>query len=511
MNFQNYRALYGRFRSSLISTASPDVMVMHLRGQKWSPFYLSRAYRARRSCIDVQSPFTQALKTHFKVDGPASVFCKEERWTVFLGKSQVVLPHETGSLHLYITPYHVTNPHVVSQYLAGQARPPYDHVYYYKQTILFLDDQDTPSPGGCYFHPSVKSAYYRLCFLTDLEDISTLVEEWSKRRDVLYLPYLTQSVVVEPRFIPFQPQYDLPCSEAHALSTGLVRKKKSPHRILQDILSSYVQNTSHEENVGLLVEWPLEITYEGVKYTHPTERQCVALSVNGRFPERIVCVQRPYDRYMEYSQVPVTTWTPLSYVHTVVPEAPDVQKVVLDATVLGFRYKGAFFCASVPILEGRWSDTPLNTNCLLTPVEKIKDDQIQVIESFRHNDLYALYRVSLAKLPFDLWCLGPVEPTHPYSQAMRVPYLVKYWLNLWQENSRPWDVDVSFLRLTQMLAKHKICFKLQGHKEKTVYEVSSDSIQITMHPEMVEFINMYRLKGEKGEEGEKTGSQCTMQ
>lgn len=519
MNFQNYRTIYGHFHACRISSSliRDDIMVIHMNVEDWSNYYVSRAYKASKATLDIHSPFTQALKAHFKMDVPASVFCKDDRWTVFLGNHQVIIPSEEGPLHLYVTPYHVTNPNIISQYMVGKLRPPYDHVYNYKDSILYLDDQDSPYPGGCYFNKGPKSSYYRLCFLTerDATYVSKLLDEWSVRRDILNLPYITQSTIADPKFIPFQPIAKLQCADANTLSTGFIRKKESlrkcPNFILQEILSSYYYNRLRISdfdvtfrNIGLIVEWPLQITYEGAKHAHLSDNKYVALSVNGRSPERIICVQRPYDRYTEYSHVPATIWTPISYVQTVIQVPNDVQKVVVDSTVLGFKYKDAFFCASHPILEGRYCEQwkSLNTDCILTPVANLKDENIQVIESFRHNDHYTLHRVALTLVPFDLWCLGLAEKTHPYPHNVQVPYLVKYWLTLLSESSEnnQFDVDLTFVKLTQMLSKHKICFTLKADPEDAFYSISLKEIKITMHPEIVEFINAYRLQEDDVEE-----------
>ncbi|GFR04655.1 uncharacterized protein TNCT_623481 [Trichonephila clavata] len=90
--------------------------------------------------------------------------------------------------------------------------------------------------------------------------------------------------------------FSLPITEVICLLT----KAKNRKRVLQ--------------NVGLIIEWPFRLMFEGTRPNAKDGKSFVALAVNGQQPTRVLYVRYPYDVYTLYNEVPSTHWTPIQYV-----------------------------------------------------------------------------------------------------------------------------------------------------------------------------------------------------
>lgn len=530
MNCNTYGTLYGKFHQCSISLVRNDIIVFDLGNSPYETWTISRMYPPEKITIDSDKPLLLALKSFFKSDVTTSVISNSQYlWTICLGKERMIYPvgietKPDSTLHLYATPYFVTNPQMVSQHLQGTIRPAFENVYFYKNTIMYLDNQDLPYPGGYYFDRCEPTPFYRICFLSDesIDHVASLASEWQSRRDVLTIPFLTRDVTVVPKFINFKPVPELSFSDSSVMSIGIIQRELSlrkPELIIQDLLISYYKNISRQVNdpnsldfsfLGLVIEWPLQLTFEGSRQSkiQHEDRKFVALSVNGNHPNRVVCVSNPYDRYVEYNHVPATVWTPISFVFYTLLTDINVKKVVLDSVVVGLVYRETFFCLSQPLLEGRPTKSlALNAEYLLSvaSAEDMKTDpKIQILESFKYNDDFSLRRVYLKGIQLETWCLTRAENMHPYPKNIQLPYLVKEWLNFFTEvGPNTFDIDVSMIRLALTLSKHNICYNLVTSEDsKEPVKLTDSQVKFYMNEKVVQFINEARVaKSEVENEG----------
>lgn len=526
MNINTYGSLYGKFHQCPISVVRNDIIVFDFGNSPYETWTISRMYPSEKITVDSDKPLLLALKSFFKSDVPASVVSNSQYlWTISLGKERMIYPlgvqaKPDTTLHLYATPYFVQNPEIVSKHLQGTVRPAFENVYFYKNTIMYLDNQDLPYPGGYYFDQCTPTPFYRICFLTDesIDYVANLASEWQSRRDVSTIPFMTRDMTVVPKFIDFNLVPEFNFSDSTVMSTGLIRRNLSlrkPELIVQDLLISYYKNISRQIDdrldfsfLGLVIEWPLKLTFEGSRQpqNRNEDRRFVALSVNGNYPNRVVCVSSPYDRYVEYNDVPATVWTPISFVFYTLLTEIDVKKVVVDSVVIGLVYREIFFCLSQPLLEGRPTKSfALNTEYLLSVATDIETDpRIRILDSFKYDEDFSLRRVYLKDIQLETWCLTKAEDTHPYPKTIQLPYLVKEWLKLFKDaGPNPFDVDVSTVRLALTLSKHDICYNLIASEDsKEPVNVTDSETKFYMHEKVVEFVNEARIaKSELETEG----------
>ena len=516
MNYNKYGSYYGNFHKFHSPLVSQDIMVFNFGTSPYETWFITRMYPSDRVYVASNKALLLALKTFFKSDVPASVVCNSKYlWTICLGKERMIIPvgkedRGESTLQLYATPYYVKDISVISQYLKGMIRPAYENVFFYENTVLYLDNEDLPFPGGFYFNPCESTPYYRLCFLSNksLDTVLKIASKWKTRQGIVNIPYMTRDIQVIPKFINFQPVSDTGFSEADISSTGIVYKllscDKSEH-IIQDILNSYYKNVSRRIpdsriDVGLLIEWPILLTFEGARYSDNNRqpKKFVALSVNGLRPSRVLQVYRPYDRYIEYNHVPATLWTPISFVLSTLLTDMSIKKVAIDTAIIGVMYRETFFCFDQVLLEGMpKKDLNKHGNYILSTAtfNLDEDSNVQVIESFKINESYSLRKVSLKGLPLDTWCLTKFLNTDPYPKNIRLTGLVKQWINFFMEvGENKFDVDVSAVRLALMLSKHNICFNLiAAEKPKQIIEVTDNQVNFFMNEKMVQFINDARM------------------
>lgn len=517
MNFNTYGSCYGKFHKCSVSAVKQNIIVFDLANAPYETWIVGRMYPPENVSIDSDKPLLLALKTFFKSDVPASVVCSRKYlWTICLGNERIIFPvnntvQNVNRLQMYATPYYVNNPEVVSQYLQATIRPAYENVFFYKNTVLYLDNEDLPYPGGCYFNKCTPTKFYRICFLSDepMDHVIDLATEWQTRRDVMTIPYMTREVKAIPKFLNVQPVTESGFSDASILSTGIVHKtlsSRKPEFLIQDVLTSYYKNIARRSSpadfsyLGLFVEWPFYLTYEGARHSESKDpvKRFLALSINGNNPTQVLHVCRPYDRYVEYNHVPATLWSPVSFVLTTLETGSNVRKVAVDTVVIGVVYRETFFCFGQPLLEGAPTPRPLlNAEYVLSTatVELNEDANVRVMETFKYNDDYSLRRVSIRGLALDCWCLAKSANTDPYPRNIRLPDLVKMWLNFFmQVGNDTFDVDVTAVRPALMLSKHKICYNLnEVEKPKDAIVLTDSEVNFNFHREIVEFINKARL------------------
>lgn len=538
MNFNSYGSYYGKFHQCTVASVEQNIIVFSFGNSKYETWFVTRMHPPEKIYIDSKKPFLLALKTFFKSDVPASVVCNDNYlWTVCLGNERMIYPigkdvKKDDMLQLYATPFFVSSVDVIHQYLQGTIRPAYENVFFYKNTILYLDNEDLPCPGGSYFDKREPTPFYRICFLSNesRKHVLKVALEWQSRRDVFTVNYMTRESVCVPKFIDFKPVSHHGFPDGYS-STNIIHKNLSsskPEHLIQDILNSYyadVARRSHKDqtiefsSLGLVVEWPFSVPFEGSRLSENERssqtRQFVALRINGTHPNRVLHVCRPYERYMELNEAFPTLFTPISFVLSTFASDPGVQKVAIDTTVLGVVYRETFFCFSQPLLEGM-PTTKANVNgqyILNVANFELKDDvNIRVIEKFKYNDKYSLCRVSLKSVSMDTWCLVKSLDTDPYPKTIKLPDLVKRWTDFFMEvGDDTFDLDVSAVRLALMLSKHNICFNLVAAKNPNrVIKVSDKEVNFYMDQKILQFINEVRMittdvKEMEDEEGKEQG------
>lgn len=523
MNFNTYGSIYSNFKQCSLSMIRNDVIIFDLGNSPYETWTVSRMYPYESIAIDSNRPFLLALKSFFKSDVTASVVSNPNYlWTVLLGNERMIYPisrdtNANNTLRFYATPYFVTNPQVVSRYVQSMIKPAYENIYFYKSTIMYLDNYDAPYPGGSYFSEHGPTDFYRLCFLSDepIEYVLNLAAVWQNRHDVLNIPFMTMSKVVEPKFMDVKPVSGFGFSESSVTSSGMIQRRLSPEKpelVIQDILTSYYRNMSRymdEQNfsklvpLGLIIEWPLEIIFENSKPIERTyeDRKFITLSINGTSPKRVVQVLHPYDRYIEYSEVPASTvWTPISFVYTTLLTDITIQKVIVDTVVIGLVYRQVFFCLSYPLLEGRPARKAiLNTEHILSvaTIEDLESDpNIRILESLKYDDKYSLRRVALKNISLETWCLTVAENKHPKLRSFKLPYLVKEWLQFFTEaKPNTFEIDISLVRLALMLSKHNICYNLIATNEPTErVDLTDNQVKFYTSEKIVDFINEARIR-----------------
>lgn len=526
MDYNKYGLYYAKYHKCSYSLAKQNIFIFEFTSTPYETWIISRMVPPENVSIDSDKPLLLALKSFFKSDVPASVVCSRKYlWTVVLGNERVVYPvnkdvKKDSRLQFYATPYFVKSPDVVKHYLHGKIRPAYENVFFYKNTVMFLDNQDIPYPGGCYFNKcDSQEEFYRICFLSNepVDKVVGLATEWEGRRDVMNVPYMSRNVVARPKFISFEPVSESRFAEANILSTGLIERKKSikkPEHLIQDILNAYYKNLVRSERgldisyLGLFIEYPFLVSYEGGKYLTRENKTFVALSINGNNPSRVLHVYQPYDRYVEYNHVPATLWTPISFVwSTLLTDTGGgiIKKVAIDTVVIGVVYRETFFCFSQPLLEGQPTPLPLlNAEYVLSTanMELNEDGNVRVIETFKYNDNFSLRRVVLRGLGLDTWCLTKSNNTDPYPKNIRLPELVKQWVEFFMEvGENTFEVDVSAVRIALMLSKHNLCYSLKAMNGPENIELSDNEVSFYFNEEVIQFINDVRLtKSDKNED-----------
>lgn len=518
MNFNTYGTYYGKFHKCTVSSVRQNVLIFNFGTSPYETWFITRMYPTEHVFLDSDKPLIQALKAFFKSDVPGCVVSNSKfLWTVCLGSERVIYPvdkdFKQDTIQFYATPYFVEKVDIVSQFLQSTIGPAYDNVFFYKNTILFLDNQDLPYPGGFYFKQCEPAPFYRICFLSNepIDYVLNLASEWKSRQDVYNILYMTREVTALPKFIDFKPISDSRLTESTITSTGIIHKTLScrkPEHLIQDILNSYYKNVTRQRydlsielsHLGLLIEWPFLLSFEGSRPTDKKtkHKQFVAISIEGAHPSRVLCVLQPYERYIEHNNVPATLWTPISFVLSTLVTDISIQKVAIDTMVIGVVYRETFFCFNQPLLEGIPYKHPLlNTKYILsTATFSLNEDvNIRVLDSFKLNDAYSLHRVTLKGLTQGVWCLTQPEKTDPYPKNIHLPALVKKWTDFFMDVIKiTFEVDVTAVRLAMMLSKHNLCFNLNVVENSSeAIRVSDNEVNFYMHEKIVEFINKVRL------------------
>ncbi|GFS30443.1 uncharacterized protein TNIN_160211 [Trichonephila inaurata madagascariensis] len=126
-----------------------------------------------------------------------------------MGNSKIIMPslEDAATFQLYATPYFVSDPSLVAAYLQGRARAASDYIFMYKNSVLYLDKNDLPSSGRCYFEPFQNCSKYPIYLLSNelMQQVLSVASEWKTRRDVVTILFLTQETIALPKMIPFQP------------------------------------------------------------------------------------------------------------------------------------------------------------------------------------------------------------------------------------------------------------------------------------------------------------------
>lgn len=518
MNLQKYASLYASFhKCQHFTVLSDDTIVLSFQDTRWEPWLVLRLHEFDK--ITRTSQLAKSLNVFFNSDSQNTTFLKQDSWTMLLGCERVVFPQTGGQCKVYATPYFVSDPRVVDEYLRGSARPFCEHVYTYKNTILYLDPCDVPFPGGCYFDQPKRRESYRLCFVSREPDeyVAKITNEWKHRQGVSTLPFHVTDTTVVPSFIDFRPVRNLSLPDEHSKSTGTLRRHVDyPSFVIQDVLLSYLGDDEDQvHHLGLILEWPFRVQYDGSRCNRRSNRpkQFVTLSINGSLPKNVLYVRDPYERYVEYDYVPqVSSWTEIYFVRD---GLPDLLPVVIDSVVIGFEYKGAFLCLSHPLLEDRPRHPPTQrTECLLTTREP--DSGLVVLDTFSFDCETLLHRVKPKgpqAIQWDLWCLSKTDDSTQYPKRVRPPSLVEKYLTFYASNKskNKWLGNVHLMQLATVLAKHDICFKTRiVEKRKGQVLLANDEIILQMERPGVDFLNSVRLVAVTDPEQNEDGGSCTV-
>ncbi|KAG8175210.1 hypothetical protein JTE90_022633 [Oedothorax gibbosus] len=493
-------------------------MILDLADLDFDPWSCLRFFRFETISMNAQQPFIQALKLLFKSEAPMTVFCQNESWSALLGNTKFIMPvnEVDAKFQLYATPYFVKDPSSIAEHMQGISHATSDNVFMYKHGVLYLDHMDVPFPGGCYLDASVVSGpLYRICFLSrePLNKALAVATEWKSRRDVLNIPFLTKETLANPTMIPALQPIAVPyLPDNRVVSVGSIQKRLSmndPSCLIQDVLHSYRRNHPDVQNVGIVMDWPFRLTFEGTRPNASSDKECVALSVNGVRPTKTLHVRYPYDVYTEYDQVPAIPWTLVNY-HPVILELPlDMVKVSVDSIVLGYVYKNGFYCFNYPVMEGRPThESARNVKWLLSPVKQL---DVAVQETFRIDEKYALNRIQRHGIP--AWCITQADDTHKYPQKKVLAPLVEEWLNLFcQQMGKPPVIDVKMIQMALTLARHKVCFKIKIKTDKRKVDeilLNDNEIEMVMTRLETNFINSVRVREDEEENnGKEEGEGC---
>lgn len=514
MNLPRYSTLYSNFHGYTEAKNEGDLIVLNFADAKFDPWSVLHLYRYDTICRNTTKPFAQALKVFFNTEDPITVVCQNNTWSALLGNSKTIMPmpEESATFQMYATPYFVSDPALVAEYMRGISHQASDIIFSYKNCVVYLDKEDLPYPGGNYFgncRPCT-NAMYRICILSKepSQHVLSVAEEWRSKQNlgIETRLYLTKDKITDAKLIPFQVVERPYLPEERAVGTGAIQKRLSinrPHLIIQDILNSYHRNhvvtlqgkPSDDvlQRLGVIVEWPFRITYEGTRAHSQEPNEFVALSVNGQLPKRILYVRYPYDVYTEFHEVPTTAWTPIYYVPTFLKLPPNTEKVSVDSTVLGYAYNGGFFCFSFPILEGRPALESQRGIQYIFQTATLTDE-FQVMESFRFDHVHAVNKGIQKGVAYPSWCLTKSDTVLP--SKVQMPKLVMEWLNLFR-HSKSNFVDVKMVPMALTLVQHKVCFQTKittpHKKEGYVYMLSDDDIELQMGQNETNYINSNRV------------------
>ncbi|GBN05073.1 hypothetical protein AVEN_117942-1 [Araneus ventricosus] len=375
----------------------------------FDPWAILHFYRYDVLRMDAQQPFVQVLKVFHKTEAPITIACLNDSWTALLGNFKSVMPmtEESATFQLYATPYIVKDPSLVAEYLEGISRVAGNHIFLYKNCVLYLEKNDLPYPGGCYFRPTGESSQnsYRICILSNepVHHVLPAASEWKTRQDVTTQSFLTKEVMVRPKIIPFQPMGQLFSPYERAVSAVMIQKRLSVHKpfcLIQDVINSYYRSYLH--------------AHDGQEAMHVLQNLGYGKSKR-RFRQS------------------------------------------------GLHESERVFCFNHPVLEGRPTfEGSRNVKCLLSPCAPVVLTQynVRVLESFQLNSQHSLRRVKMMGVPFSAWCVSRESSEFPTQRHLQI--FVQEWIDLFEKHisfAKEDMLDVTIIQMALTLARHKICFQ----------------------------------------------------
>lgn len=574
MNIEKYATILAKYNNVFShKNHKTKIIVIPFKENKWVSKYLSRIKSFDKVIYNCKRPVIKAFKAFYRTDCIASVFLQQNNsHTILMGNERILFSHPEGKTYLCLTPFWVKNASCIDLRSGVGAGCGTDNIFPHLNAILFLDELQTPYPGGCYYTrnrsrttpipPSKIDEYMRICYITrDLSILDDIFIAWNGKQNIEHFPFITKTTILTiSKFIqPFPIQNVSHFPESVVKSTSLITKKLSrsnPNFLIQDILNTYLSASGSVDNVGLFIEYPFECDYEnscgnaedGTCYidnksssSSNDPQQYVAFYVNGLNPKKILQVRRPYDRYMEYENfipdIQMHLWTKILYDPR--EELPfNVSRVVIDNTILGYCYKGAFLCLAYPALSSfvipfdhlsKCGSKNLDTDCLLSPMKEndLKhDNNIFVIDKYPYDRTHHLYHIKHKNIRNDLWCLSRIddnkyyndtfckisdnanrnsdEPPSKYPKKADPPLFVSKWLSFYDKHKDQNNLhfgNLDLFKLALILARHKICFKLKRGNSREISYVSGE-YEIRLEEPLVNYINEIRLlPAEEGHSG----------
>ncbi|GFQ75349.1 uncharacterized protein TNCT_229601 [Trichonephila clavata] len=449
------------------------------------------------------------------MDTNCTVFTTEDSWSLLLGDQKLIYPKDGGKTFFCASQLFCNDPKTFESYMKlVNAINYYENIYYYKNSIVFLDNYDIPFPGGNYFSSQNKSnLWYRICLvLSDLDNIQKIEDDFTNRKSIYSLP-----LKVKPEesnisnFITINPVKEIKFPETYYESTNIVLKRKcfkDPTFIIQDILNSY----PHSNEVGIIIEYPVSISYLSANASDK-DRQFLALAINCNVPKTILYVPAPFDRYYQYKHTPKeVSWVTMLYDSQITP--PDMNIVVLDKNIIGYSYKNTFFCLTYPkLLTGNALENK-NTSKLLNMLtfDLTLDENFKIVYNYRFDSNHTLHCVKHKDLNHELWCMSLADNFTSYPKKIVPSYLVRSWSDLLLEHFENKHVNYGNLKLVKLmfiLARHKICFLTRESKTRDIVYENYKDIVFKLERSVLDFINTIRLDLIMPDRETETGS-CTI-
>lgn len=503
MNLQQYASKYSHFHGVMESDLIENCIVYNITKVSWSRSIVLKLKNFSKAYDQPEQikPLAKGLMKHFKLETLCTIFKTDDSFSLLYGNISLAFPKSDGEVSVVATNFFVGDNKIFQKHMEHlKAECVHENIYYYKSSVIYLDEFDIPYPGGEYFHPdNNKNDVSRICFLLDRQErfrLHEFVDLFRDASNIHSVPLKTKFVQTDlSKFIDFTPVSETLIPTNNFDYTNIIVKKwcfQHPNFIVQDILNSY-----HLTELGLVLEYPIYLSYvANHKANFPRRYYCLA--INCHQPKQFLHVPAPFDRFYKYNyNIKDIEWVTLYYDRELTVNVLGVTDVVLNTQTIGYVYRNTFFCLSHPKLSAVPNVPNRNTRYLLNTLtfDLEEDKDVNLIYMHRFDADYVIYCVKHKNLPYDMWCLQQSKHYVTNYRTDSLPYLVREWAQLVLHHSSL-DLnfgDLNFIRLMFLLAKHKICFNVrEGEDREILYEKEQDII-FQVEKSAIEFINETRL------------------
>lgn len=476
MNLQSYSTIYAQNHGLDFASVSNENIILTMDDTQFSKNYVLKLSNYK-NIYDDSKPLIRGLLAFFKIEAPSTVFSTDDSWSLLIGNQKLIYPSHKGKTFCCATSLFVKEPSILKNMFSISYS---ENVYAYKNTIIYLDPFDIPSPGGNYFHSQQPNEYYRICYIT-LQVDNDLKHLFEDVKGVFNIPLKSKPAQVQlSPFVQHVPMNEI--SFTYYESTNIVCKNKcfkDPDLILHDILDSYPQSNE----IGIIIQHPIEISFTASDECK--NKKFLAFAVNCNAPKQVLFVPAPYDRYYQYRYPPsYIQWTHIYY-----DNVNFAKPVVISKNIIGYVYRDVFFCLLYPKLSNfrKNKNTQYLLNMLNFDIDS--DPDLQRVRSYRFDEQHALVCVKHKNCHNELWCIEKKNQTMPKSTSPS--YLVREWAELVLENANSQTFDITFVKLMFLLDKHQICYFTKEGKRDIKYEREKD-IVFYLEKNCLDFINNLR-------------------